>query len=62
MRILHKKELGCQATAAAVLKEEEREINENSKKSNDFWDMLGGKKGVKCKCSSTECYACSYTH
>ncbi len=49
MRILHKKELGCHATSAAVLKEEERAVNENTKKNTEFWDMLGGKKGVKCE-------------
>ena len=47
MRILHKKELGCHAKSAVVLKEEERTTNE--KKINVFWELLGGKKGVKCK-------------
>ncbi len=49
MRILHKKELGCHATSPAVLKEEERAVNENTKKNTDFFDMIGGKKGVKCE-------------
>ena len=48
MRILHKKELGCNATTAGMLKEEDRAATDNTKKSNEFWEMLGGKKGVKC--------------
>ena len=49
MRLVHKKELGCQATAPVVIKEEVRE-NPSSTKIETFWQLLGGKKGVKCKC------------
>ena len=49
MRIVHKKELGCQAMAPVVIKEEVRE-NATSAKIDRFWKLLGGKKGVKCKC------------
>jgi len=49
MRILHKKELGCKATAAVVFKEEDRAANANSTKYEKFWELLGGKTGVKCK-------------
>ena len=49
MRLVHKKELGCQAMAPVVIKEE---VRENSKlaKIEKFWQLLGGKRGVKCKC------------
>ena len=47
MRILHKKELGCHATTAVTLKEEDEKINQNTRKEVTFWDMLGGKKAVK---------------
>ena len=47
MRILHKKELGCCATSAAVLKEEDSSVNANTRKDNAFWEVLGGKKAVK---------------
>ena len=47
LRIMHKKELGCQATAPVVIKEEVRESG--SAKTDRFWQLLGGKKGVKCK-------------
>jgi hypothetical protein len=46
MRIVHKKELGCQAMAPVVIKEEVRE-NATSAKIDRFWKLLGGKKGVK---------------
>lgn len=49
MRILHKKELGCCATSVAVLKEEESAINSNTRKDIAFWELLGGKRGVKGK-------------
>ena len=49
MRILHKKELGCCATSAAVLKEEESHVNSNTRKDTAFWELLGGKKSVKGK-------------
>ena len=48
MRIIHKKELGCHATAPVVIKEELREY-EGTAKLEKFWQLLGGKKGVKCK-------------
>ncbi len=48
MRIIHKKELGCKATSATVLKEEDRASNLNSKRDEKFWELLGGKTGVKC--------------
>ena len=48
MRIIHKKELGCKATSAMVIKEEDR--NQNSKRADSFWEMIGGKKPVKCMC------------
>ena len=47
IRIVHKKELGCQATAPVVIKEEVRESG--STKIDKFWQLLGGKRGVKCK-------------
>ena len=47
MRILHKKELGCHATTAVTLKEEDEKINQNTRKDLIFWDMLGGKKAIK---------------
>ena len=47
MRIVHKKELGCQAMAPVVIKEEVRE--QATTKIERFWSLLGGKKGVKCK-------------
>ena len=47
MRILHKKELGCHATTAVTLKEEDEKINQNTRKEVTFWDKLGGKKAVK---------------
>ena len=46
MRILHKKELGCQAKQAITLKEEDRD---KSRKEVTFWELLGGKKAVKCE-------------
>lgn len=49
MRIIHKKELGCKVTTATLLKEEERSLNLNSKRYDDFWGLIGGKKAVKCK-------------
>ena len=49
MRVLHKKELGCQATQSVTLKEEESKINQNTRKDATFWELLGGKKGVKCE-------------
>ena len=47
MRILHKKELGCKATSAAVMKEEEESSNLNTKKFDDFWELIGGKTKIK---------------
>ena len=47
MRILHKKELGCHATTAVTLKEEDEKMNLNTRKDLMFWDILGGKKTVK---------------
>lgn len=47
MRILHKKELGCCATSAAVLKEEEASVNANTRKDTAFWELLGGSRSVK---------------
>ena len=46
MRILHKKELGCHATTAVMIKEEDKE-NQNSRKGLVFWETLGGKKTIK---------------
>ena len=46
MRILHKKELGCHASTAAVLKEEEQ-AKQDSRKDLNFWELLGGKRAVK---------------
>jgi hypothetical protein len=51
MRILHKKELGCCATSAAVLKEEDSSVNANTRKDNAFWEVLGGKKAIKSESS-----------
>ena len=47
MRILHKPELGCQAKQPYVIKEEEASVQEKTKKFAAFWELLGGKKGVK---------------
>ena len=54
MRIVHKKELGCQAMAPVVIKEEVREAV--TAKVDKFWSLLGGKKGIKCKCLKNEIF------
>jgi len=46
MRILHKKELGCHATTAAMIKEEDKE-NQNSRKGLVLWRLSEGKKTNK---------------
>ena len=48
MRVIHKKELGCQATTPVVIKEEVRD-SVGTAKTEKFWQLLGGKKGVKCE-------------
>ena len=48
MRMVHKKELGCQAMAPVVIKEELRQPD-GSAKIEKFWQLLGGKKGIKCE-------------
>ena len=32
-----------------MLKEAEASVDENTKRSLRFWELLGGKKGVKCE-------------
>ena len=54
MRIVHKKELGCQAMAPVVMKEEVREP-EGSVRIEKFWELLGGRKGIKCKPPLASC-------
>ena len=49
MRIVHKKELGCQAMVPVVIKEELVRELEGTAKMEKFWELLGGKKGVKCE-------------
>ena len=57
MRILHKRELGCHATQAITLKEGDREAIDN-KRDAAFWELLGGKKGVKCECVGGTSHVC----